>query len=99
MEGKMIKSIIKRYHWYAVYKDGPARVRAAQWFLNKMQQATNQEEVKFYWGTGSDLLYYMLQNVTDRDSQIRLNAIGEQMFRKCESVGIYATSTPPFKLD
>lgn len=95
----MIKSLIKRYHWYAVYKDGPARVKAARWFLKKMQQGTTYEEVSFYWGTGSDLIYYLSKNVKDGESKAALNSIAVEMVAKCNSVGMYPGSDIPFDLD
>lgn len=96
----MISYLMKRYYWSAVHEGGPQRVRAAQWFLNNMRQATSKEEVGSYWGTGSDVIYYLPGKVTDRESQVALNAIAAQMIHECHRVGIFpGVSETPFKVD
>jgi len=95
----MIRYFIKRYHWNAVHRDGPKRVESARWFLRKMQQGTTKEEVSYYWGTGSDVIYYLPQNVKDLESKSQLNAIAKQMIEKCNTVGLYLSYSDPYNLD
>ena len=95
----LFKELMKRHHWLAVREGGPQRVKAAKWFLKKMQQANSEEEVGSYWGTGSDVIYYQAYNVTDRESKVALNAIAAQMIRECHRVGIVpGVSATPFKV-